>query len=47
MPHITEELWNLLGHKKHYKSYVLYNPAYTVESSFEYQFLLMEKLVSH
>ena len=37
-PHITEELWNLLGHKESITKamWPTYNPAYTVENSFEY-----------
>jgi leucyl-tRNA synthetase len=37
-PHVAEELWSLLGHKETitYASFPEFNPAYTVEDSFEY-----------
>ena len=37
-PHITEELWSILGHKESisFASFPEYVEAYTVENSFEY-----------
>lgn len=38
-PHITEELWSLLGHKAgsiSYAAYPVFNPAYLIESEFAY-----------
>ena len=37
-PHITEELWEMLGHKESisFASYPVYNPAFTVEDSVKY-----------
>ena len=37
-PHVAEELWSLLGHKETitYASFPEFNPAFTVEDSFEY-----------
>lgn len=37
-PHVTEELWELLGHKESvsFASFPKYNQAYTIENTFEY-----------
>ena len=45
-PHITEELWSMLGHSQSIAkaTYPVYNEAYTVENTFEYPVSVNGKL---
>jgi leucyl-tRNA synthetase len=48
-PHIAEELWSLLGNEGSIATvpFPVFEPKHLIESSKEYQFLLMEKCVSY
>jgi len=45
-PHITEELWRILGNKKSltFATYPEYNPEHMVENSFEYPIMINGKM---
>ena len=44
--HISEELWNVLGHDNSIvdEEYPVHNPKYLIETEKKYPFLLMENL---